>query len=93
MTTLKSLVKGKDYPIIEHRVLYEDNCYELSDDLFGFCGYINGELISYDGDSYSLDTICDEYEVWNIEKDWVFGDYKYPAGTQALTIWERVDSF
>lgn len=59
--TLYDIVKGKDFPEIEVRLYEPDG----TDGLFGFCSYINGELISLDGDSYSLDEEIDKWIVIN----------------------------
>lgn len=58
---LRKIVEGKEYPRIQVRVY---NIYG-QDDLFGECAYINGELISLDGDSYNLDAEINEYGVFD----------------------------
>lgn len=59
--TLYDVVKEKDFSEIEVR-LYGPNG---ADDLFGFCSYVNGELKSLDGDSYSLDEEIDKWVIIN----------------------------
>lgn len=50
---LKDELKGKNNVEIEYRYnIIVGN--EIWDELFGFCHFIDGELISEDGDDYSL---------------------------------------
>lgn len=58
---LREIVEGNEYPEIEVRVYGPDG----QDMLMGYCSYINGELKSLDGDSYSLDAEINEYEIIN----------------------------
>lgn len=58
--TLKEILScydNKNFETIECRCVWYDENDEFFDELFGFCQYKNGELISLDGDSYSLDDL------------------------------------
>ena len=80
--TLYDVVKGKDFSEIEVRLYGLDG----EDDLFGFCSYVNGELKSLDGDSYSLD---EEVDKWVIINDVLIivehTEYFYADGTTINT--------
>lgn len=80
--TLYDVVKGKDFSEIEVRLYGPDG----EDELFGFCSYINGELKSLDGDSYSLD---EEVDKWVIINDVLIviehTEYFYADGTTINT--------
>lgn len=69
MRTLESIiieVLPDSFDIIEERMFWEDEDGTKHDVLSGFCKYKDGELISIDGDSYSLqDLYEDEYRLNN----------------------------
>lgn len=69
---LKDIVQNYDYNYIAYRAFLSDG----TDIFIGACKYINGELISLDGDTYSLDDPIlkydidgNELEVW-VDKKW-----------------------
>ena len=51
---LSDALKGRDYKEIEYRIMLPEGL-GTGDAHYGKCQYINGELKSLDGDSYSLD--------------------------------------
>lgn len=64
--TLREIINeigNPDYIEIEVRCKYSIGYDMEEDDFIGMCEYKNGELISRDGDSYSLGDIYDEYEI------------------------------
>lgn len=67
-TPLKDILKifgNVNIPIIECRTRYKDEneSYCQRDDLFGFCEYKDGKLLSLDGDTYSLENLYTEWEL------------------------------
>lgn len=56
---LEDIVHGYDFERIEYRMFLKDG----SDTVVGNCKYVNGELISLDGDSYSLKDRVLKYEI------------------------------
>lgn len=59
---LKDILKGKNYKYIEYYVILPQT---LGGEIVfsGLCRYMNGELISLDGDTYSLEDELIRYEV------------------------------
>lgn len=58
---LKQELKGKNNVQIEYRFnLIVGN--KILDELFGFCHFVDGELISDDGDDYSLEDEIIEFK-------------------------------
>lgn len=70
-----------DIPFIEFRCKWYDESPNgermLNDEFFGACEYKNGELISLDHDTYSLDDRYNEYE-----------EFEYHEGGRGVTVWE-----
>lgn len=61
---LKDILNGHNYKVIEYRVILPERFG--GDSIFtGKCQYINGNLISLDGDSYSLEDEIIEYELYH----------------------------
>lgn len=87
----EDILKDKEYKLIECRLLLEDE-YN-SDVLFGYCQYVNGKLISLDGDSYSLDEEIERYEI-TVATEPIFFHQGAPMpiilpGEPYLCIWEK----
>lgn len=84
-TPLKDILKifgNANIPIIECRTYYEDKddpCGKR-DDLFGFCEYKDGKLLSLDGDTYSLE---DLYTKWELVVNYDKEDY-----VDRLIVWQ-----
>ncbi len=57
--TLKDIVEKIGDCIIEYRTWLPDG----TDVLSGYCKFVNNELISLDGDSYSMDDVFVKYSV------------------------------
>lgn len=79
---LKSILdyyNNQDFDEIELRCKWKDLDGTDYDKLIGFCQYKNGELISLDGDDYSLN---DLYVEWRIV---TFGKKNSKVG---LIVWE-----
>lgn len=86
--TLKDIVDGKNYPIIEYRIFIDflEEYDGLYDTLFGYCSYIDGKLEPLDGDSYYLNAEIEKYEEWvDVEENIADG------GQTILTVWEKYD--
>lgn len=68
--TLGKLLKelNRDFNKIEYRTIRYLFGRDI-DILHGFCKYINGELISLDGDYYSLNDVIVKYEIYR--DDWL----------------------
>ena len=78
--SLAEIAKSKNYPFIEIRYRYqlEDG---TKDDIFaGCCSYVDGNLKSLDGDTYSLNTVYVDWEKW--END---------DGETCLTVWREMN--
>lgn len=87
----KEILEGKEYKLIECRLLLDEE-YN-SDILFGYCQYVNGRLISLDGDTYSLDGEIDSYEV-TVATEPIFSHQGAPVpillpGDPYLCVWEK----
>ena len=62
--TVKDLIKNKDYDYISWRIT-APYWWGEPDMFFGACKSKNGELIPFDGDSYSEDEVVIKYEEWS----------------------------
>ncbi len=69
---------NKSYPFIECRCKWADENGD-NDEFYGGCAYDakTGELKHFDGDTYSLDDLYEEYE-----------ERYFENGTICLTVWE-----
>jgi len=70
--TLREFIEaqdGTDFPFIEERLLVTLPSGETSNILGGYFGFIGGNLISWDGDSYSLDKVYDNYRLFACDSD------------------------
>lgn len=86
MAKLKDIVTGKQYPYIECRCIYEEN-NETKDESFGACAYMDGKLVSLDGDFYSLEDIYEKWNEFTMDTSLTAGGVVYPAGTLFLAVW------
>ena len=62
--TVRDIVQDDDYDGIEWRITTPEG-WDEPDMLFGACKFINGELITLDGDTYSLDETVVRYQKWS----------------------------
>lgn len=85
--TLKEIVKGKNYPLIECRLLFTDATGDEQDVFAGYCAYQNEQLVSLDNDSYSLDDEYVKYKEFEMPNDTRLKNTEYPKGTICLTVW------
>lgn len=59
--TIGDLIKNKDYDYVSYRLTLQDG----SDTFAGCFAAKDGEIISLDGDTYSMDERVLKYEEWN----------------------------
>lgn len=57
-----------DFNVIEYRTIISIDSDDV-DELVGFCCYKNGELITLDNDTYSLDDVVVRHELY--KEDWL----------------------
>lgn len=67
MARIKDLIQNKDYDYIELRAPIPENMRKEGTYFVGGAKSVNGELIAFDGDTYSLDTEVVSCEEWSSE--------------------------
>ena len=96
---LREYLKDKgNYPMIEERIFGVLPGGTPFNTLSGVFGYIDGKLISWDGDSYSLDKDYDRFEEFKLSRDITLQDKhssmepficECKKGTTCLTVWQE----
>lgn len=95
--TLRDIIASlgnKNYPYIECHIVYTHNNQEY-DEEYGCCCYKDGQLISLDADSYSLDDIYFKWKEFEAKQDTPIQNndkslkYTIPKGTICLSVWEK----
>lgn len=98
---LSEILKDKEYPLIEERIIGKLPDGTDYDTFSGQFGYIGGEIIPWDGDAYSMSYDYEKFEEFTIDKNItlctpIFYKDKHemtvPAGTKCLTVWYRADN-
>lgn len=99
MLKLKDILNGKEYSYIEFHIHFRGVNGKERDYFAGCCQYKNGNLISLDNDSYSLEDECDGSKEWITEKDFCVHSKKgnshiavpIKRGDLCLVVWKNME--
>ena len=92
---LREILKDKEYPMIEERMFGILPGGTPFNTLSGVFGYMDGKLVSWDGDTYSLHHNYDRFEEFTLDKDITLraiadhATYECKRGTICLTVWQE----
>lgn len=92
LDVVKNAHNQLNIPYIEVRQIFLIN-EELCDEFVGCCAYLNNELVSLDGDNYSLKDKYHKWETWEFDNETLVEKidgsliYKTKRGDVGLTVW------
>lgn len=98
---LSEIIKDKEYPLIEERIIGKLPDGTEYNTLSGKFGYIHGEIIPWDGDVYSMSYEYERFEEFTLNKSITLctplfykdkHEMTVPEGTRCLIVWYRADN-